>query len=173
MQRTISFERNARVAYEAAAEALAQQATEIILDENGTLALDAELAGFSVSRPVAATTGELRQLDPHAVVLPLAWEAAKHPRRFPTFEGILEISALADHPAQTRVALVGTVRPPLGVLGTLGEAAGGTQVGDGVLEALLDRIVQRLLSVVAARQSTMATATAGTHLARPRFVPED
>ncbi len=175
MERSISFERNVRVAFAAATAALTEQAAEIVLDDarDGTLELDANLAGFVVSRPVTATTGSVDRLDPHAVILPLAWEAAEHPRRFPTFEGMLELSALADHPAQSQLALVGKVRAPLGVLGTIGEAAGGSQIGDGVLEALLDRIVARLVAVVAARQATAASDTIPSHLSRPRFVLDD
>lgn len=175
MERSISFERTARVAFEAAAAALAEQAPDIVLDDpaTGTLELDASLAGFVVSRPVMATLGTVGRLDQHAVVMPLAWQAVEHPRRFPTFRGMIEISALADHPVQSQIALLGRVRAPLGVLGTIGEAAGGSQVGDAVLEALLDRIVERLVATVASRQASAAAATTPSHLSRPRFVPED
>lgn len=175
MERNISFDRTVRVAFDAATAALTEQPADIVLDdaEAGTLALDASLAGFVVSRPVTATTGELRRLDPHAVTISIAWEAVDHPRRFPTFEGMLELSALAHRPAQSRVALVGKVRAPLGVLGTIGEAAGGAHLGDGVLEAYVGRVADRLVAVVAARQAMAASSTVPAHLSRPRFVPED
>lgn len=172
MQRTISFERGVRVDFDAAAAALAAQAPDVVLDDplEGTLALDAKVAGFLVSRPVSPTIRGLEGLDPHAVVLPLAWEAAEHPRRFPTFEGMLELSSMSVHPPQSQLALVGQVTPPLGMLGTIGEAAGGTQIADGVLQALLDRIADRLVAVVAERQARAAAATTPTHLSRPRLV---
>lgn len=175
MERSISFERNVRVAFEAATAALGEQGEDIVLDDpaTGALELDASLAGFAVSRPVTVELGSLDRLDPHAVVLPIAWQATEHPRRFPTFEGMLEVSALADRPAQSQVALLGKVRVPLGVLGTIGEAAGGAQLGDAVLEALLDRIVDRLVAVVAARQAAAASDTIPAHLSRARFVADD
>ena len=175
MERPISFEQQIRVTFETATTVLETEADEVILDDadTGTLALDASLAGFTVSRPVSATLGELDHLDPQAVAVPISWEAAEHPRRFPTFEGILELSALAQRPAQSKLALIGKVKVPLGVLGSIGEAAGGSQIGDDVLEALLERIAQRLVAAVAARQAASAAATTPSHLSRPRFVAED
>ncbi len=64
-------------------------------------------------------------------------------------------------------------RSALGVLGTVGEAAGGTQLGDAVLEALLDRIAARLEALVAERQAAGAAELSPAHLSRPRFTDED
>ena len=175
MERPISFEVQIRVTFDAAASVLKDRAEEIVLDDpdTGTLDLDATLAGFTVTRPVHVTIGDLERLDPTAVMVPVEWEAAEHPRRFPTFHGIIELSALAERPAQSKLALIGKVKVPMGVLGSIGEAAGGSQIGDDVLSALLDRVAARLVAAVADRQAAAAAATGSSHLSRPRFVPED
>ena len=156
MDRHVSIERYANVPYEEAAAGLRAQGPDVVLDDPvaGTIALDADVAGFLVSRPVTPRIDLTRELDPHAVVLPLAWQAADHPRRFPTFEGLLEVSALSHHPPQVQLALLGTVRPPLGVVGAIGDAVAGRELGDGALRDLLDRIADRLVAVVAERAST-------------------
>lgn len=175
MERSISFERTVAVDYDAAVASLREQPEDLVLDDpdEGTLVLRAEVGGFDVARRVAVTLEELVQLDEHAVELPVSWEAAEKPRRFPTFEGGIELRALPSPPVQSRVALVGKVEAPLGVLGTVGEAAGGTSIGDAVLEALLDRIVARLTALVAERQAAAASEMTPTHMSRPRFTTED
>ena len=78
MERTVSIERYANVPYEDAGAALRAQGPDVVLDDPvaGTIALDADVAGFVVSRPVTPRIDLTRELDPHAVVLPLAWQAA-------------------------------------------------------------------------------------------------
>lgn len=170
MQRPISTERNVPLAYEAAVAALTEEPARIVLDDEDRRSIDlhAGVAGFDVAREVAVDVGSVSRLDAHAVVLPLAWEAVEHPRRFPTFDGMLELSAMSKHPPQTQVALIGTVRVPFGVMGTIGESFAGTELGDAVLDALLDRFVDRLRDVVRERQRAAAASAAAGHLHRPR-----
>lgn len=175
MERSISFERTVALDYDAAVAALRDQPGHVVLADPDTreLELHADVAGFDVARTVTVTLGDLRQLDKHAVALPIKWEATEHPRRFPTMDGMVELSALSHRPAQSQLALVGTVTTPLGVLGSVGEAAGGTELGDSVLEALVDRMVDRLAQLVADRAAGAASDTGSQHLARPRFVRQD
>lgn len=175
MERSISFERTVAVDYDAAVAVLRDQVADIVFDEPdaNALVLHADVAGFDVARTVTVTLGDLRQLDRHAVAVPIRWEAAEHPRRFPTMDGLVELSALSQRPVQSQLALVGTVIPPLGVLGSVGEAAGGTELGDSVLEALLDRMADRLAGLVAEHAADAASATGSQHLARPRYVHQD
>lgn len=174
MDRSISFEAAVGVDYDAATAALREQPETIVLDDPQarTLVLHAEVGGFDVARSVTVTIGELRQLDAHAVALPIRWQATEKPRRFPTFDGMVELSAMSQRPPQSQLALVGTVTPPLGVLGTVGEAAGGTQLADAVLQALVAQMAERITELVAQRAATAAAATTTSHLARPRYVME-
>lgn len=175
MDRSISVERNLRVDFEAGAAALREQAADVVLDDAAerTLVLHAEVGGFDVAREVTVTLGELTQVEPHVVTVPVQWEAVDRPKRFPTFEGALELSSLSEHPAQSQLALVGHVHAPMGVLGKVGEAAGGTQLGDAVLESLVERLTARLQALVAERQASKAAQLPPSHLSRPRFVEDD
>jgi hypothetical protein len=175
MERSISFERTVPVDYDAAVAALREQPGKLVLDDEdaSTLVLHAEVGGFDVARQVTVTIDDVEELDKHAVKLPVSWEASVKPKRFPTFDGGIEISAMSSHPVQSQVALVGTVTAPLGILGTVGEAAGGTDIGDAVLDALLDRIVARLQALVAERQAAAAADMTPAHMSRPRFEADD
>lgn len=173
MQRSISFERTVPVDYATAVATLRERSAELVLDDPdaSTLVLHAEVAGFDVARTVTVALDPLRELDPRAVALPLSWQAAERPRRFPTFTGMIELSALSQRPPTSQLALVGTVTAPLGVLGNLGEAAGGTELADTVLEALLGQLAARLVRLVADRVAVTAAGAAPSHMSRPRFVP--
>lgn len=161
MERSISFERTVPVDYDAGVAVLGDRVADIVFDEPdaNALVLHADVAGFDVARTVTVTLGDLRQLDRHAVAVPIRWEATEHPRRFPTMDGLVEFSALSHRPAQSQLALVGTVTPPLGALGSVGEAAGGTELGDGVLEALLERMADRLVDLVSEPAADAVSAT--------------
>ena len=175
MERSISFERTVAVDYAAAVAALREQPGDLVLDdeETSTLVLHAEVAGFDVARRVTVTIEDVEEVDKHAVKLPVSWEATEKPKRFPTFDGGIEVSAMSEHPVQSQVALIGTVEAPLGILGTVGEAAGGTDIGDAVLRSLLDRIIARLQALVAERQASAAAEMTPAHMSRPRFSAED
>lgn len=175
MERSISIERSVRVDYEAGVGVLRTQAAQLVLDDQdvGTLVLHAEVAGFDVARQVTVTLGEVTPVDKHAVKLPISWEATDRPKRFPTFDGSLELSAMQDHPAQSQLALVGHVAAPMGLLGKVGEVAGGTELGDAVLEALVERYCERLQALVADGQATAADDLRPAHMSRPRFVDDD
>lgn len=174
MDRRISFEHTLPVNYDAAAAALRERSAEVVLDDPGgeALVLHAKVAGFDVARTVTVRLGEPRQVDAHAVAVPLSWQATERPRRFPTFAGVVELSALSQRPPQARLVLVGTVSAPLGVLGSLGDAAGGTRLADAVLEALVERLGTRLVRLVADRVAVAAAAATPIHLSRPRVVAE-
>lgn len=175
MERSISFERTVPVDYDTAVAALRDRAADLVLDDPGvdTLVLHAEVAGFDVARTVTVTLDELHQLDPHAVTLPLSWQATERPRRFPTFTGMIELSALSQRPPQSQLALVGTVTAPLGMLGSVGEAAGGTQLADAVLEALVEQLETRLVRLVADRVAMAAATATPARMSRPRVVLEE
>lgn len=175
MERSISLQRTMAVDYDAAVHALTDGLADLVCDDPaaGTLDLHADVAGFDLARPVQVRFGELRELDRHAVAVSIDWEAVEHPRRFPTFDGFIELSAMSSSPPQSQLALVGRVRPPLGVLGTVGEAAGGTAIGDTVLEAVVERVADRLTGAVADNAATAAAAVGPRHMSRPTFAAQD
>lgn len=175
MERPVAIERIVPIEYAAAVRALREAAPLVLLDDTaeGTIDLHAGVGGFGVARPVVVDLDVPHHVDHHAFCVPIAWQAKEHPGRFPTFTGMVEVSDLSHSPATSQVALVGVVRPPFGVLGTLGEAAGGTQLGDAVLEALVDRFVGRLRTMIAEQQAAAASDADASHLALPRLRFDD
>ena len=94
-----------------------------------------------VTREVRIGVGPLLD-DDDALVLPVWWEDAEHPRLFPTFDGGIELRPDGDD--ATEVRLVGSYEPPLGTVGRFADGLAGHRVVVASLEALLDEIVDRL-----------------------------
>ena len=99
------------------------------------------LGGVRVTREVRIGVGPLLD-DDDAIVLPVWWEDAEHPRLFPTFDGGLELRAAGDG---TEVRLVGSYLPPLGTVGRFADGLAGHRVVIASLEAFLDEVAGRLL----------------------------
>lgn len=99
------------------------------------------LGGARVTREVLIGVGPLME-DEDALVLPVWWEDAEHPRLFPTFDGGIELRPDGDD--ATEVRLVGSYEPPLGTLGRFADGLAGHKVVVASLEALLEDIVARL-----------------------------
>lgn len=175
MERTTSFERSVPVAYAAAARILRTQAETLVCDDPHarTLELHAEVGGFEVTREVTVHFGEVRELDANAVAVRITWQATEHPGRFPSFDGLLELSALSHRPVLSQLALLGRVRPPFGPLGGVGEAVGGASVGDATLAALVDRVAERLGELVALDAAVLTETSAAAALTHPRVLLQD
>ncbi len=99
------------------------------------------LGGAPVTREVRMGVGPLIE-DDDALVLPVWWEDAEHPRLFPTFDGGIELRSDGDD--ATEVSLVGGYEPPLGAVGRFADGLAGHKVVVASLEALLGDIVERL-----------------------------
>jgi hypothetical protein len=97
--------------------------------------------GARVTREVRIGVGPLLE-DEGALVLPVWWEDAEHPRLFPTFDGGIELRADGE---ATEVRLVGSYEPPLGTVGRFADGLAGHRVVVASLEALLDGIADRLV----------------------------
>lgn len=114
--------------------------------------LRVDVGSFQVGRDATVELGELRQVDAHCVSLPVRWESEDHHGLFPAMEGFLEAAQLANHPPVTQLSFIGTYRPPLGVLGVLGDAGVGHRVAE--------MAVHHFLMDVAARIEAATPATA-------------
>lgn len=66
----------------------------------------------------------------------------EHPVLFPVLEGAVEVSPLTT--GVTQLGLVGSYRPPLGVVGEAVDGMVLHRIAEAALERLLDRLVQRL-----------------------------
>lgn len=153
MTHQITIDQHLDLRFDAGADVLRSRADDIVLDDvaGGTLELRAG-TGDDDPRRVVASVDPPRDLDPHAVGVPLRLAAVDDPERFPTFRGTIELSALSDNPPQSQLALTGEVEPPAKLLARLG-AAGKADL-DEALDDLLERIATRLRDE-AARRATV------------------
>lgn len=152
MDRTLTSDTTIEVLWDVALNVLRRDARSLVCDDAdaGTIRLGATIAGTELTRHAVVEVGELRELGPHAVAVPVTWRAGEHEHRFPTVEGIFEVSGLSEHPPLTRLAFVGQHDAPLGILGTVGDAAGGRALATQSVQSLTERIGVRITDAVAA-----------------------
>ncbi len=148
-RRPVDLARQVPVAAPFAIAVLEASPTRIIGSRLGPMWTGPEPNGAR-SRKIVGTDGITREVrigvgplleEEDAVVLPVWWEDAEHPRLFPTFDGGIELRARGE---ATEVRLVGSYAPPLGSVGRFADGVAGHRVVVASLEALLDRIVERL-----------------------------
>ncbi len=165
MNRQIAIDTTVSVEWEAGLRSLRSHLLDIICDdpETRTVRLTTVVAGTEMTRLGTVEVGELRTVDRHTATASVRWEADEHARRFPTVEGMLELSGLSEHPPLSRLAFLGEHHAPLGLLGTLGDAAGGLEMGRDAARLLLERAAERLAAAVKADAAALdATASASS-----------
>ena len=113
-------------------------------DDHSRHALRLDLGDFEIRRSVAIELGPLTSLTSRVSRLPLSWRAETHAGLFPEMTGHLEIAALAQHPPLCQLTLLGTYRPPVSLIGALGDQLAGHRIATQCLEHLLDDLVIRL-----------------------------
>lgn len=95
----------------------------------GVAVLSVSLGGIEVTRDIIVTVRGIREDTTSAgersptTCLSLEWKAADSPGFFPTMEAELRIRSTSS--TETEVKLVGTYRPPMGILGTAIDAVVG------------------------------------------------
>jgi hypothetical protein len=103
-------------------------------------------SGHQVAREVRIGVGPLID-DEGVLALPLWWQADDHPQLFPTFDGGLE---LRGDERGTELRLVGSYRPPLGVVGRFADGVVGHRVVMASLDGFLSAVAERLAATLAA-----------------------
>jgi hypothetical protein len=125
-----------------------------------TAELDVRLGTSRIARRVVVRTGAVTDWLGHGRCrLPIAWQAAEHPERYPRLAGTLELVSVA--PRRTKLALVATYHPPAGLVG----AAADRAVMHTVAEASLRAFVSRIAAVLerAAMSDELAAAPPFPH----------
>lgn len=121
--------------------------------------LRATVDGTEFHREVRVHTRPVEQVDAHAYRMPLVWHESHGERLYPVMHGAFEMAALSNNPPLTEVTFMGHYRPPLGLLGTMGDTLIGGRIADQVAESLLEDVVGRLHELLAARHEAEADAT--------------
>lgn len=94
-----------------------------------------------VSRRVIVSTGAMRPLG-YGVAMPVEWQAAEHPERYPTLSGSLRLEPAG--PAGTRLRLDAHYRPPGGKLGAAADRALLHRVAEASVRDFVERVAERL-----------------------------
>jgi hypothetical protein len=166
MARRIDTEITVPVRWEAGAAVLHRDAASIVIDDQieGTVRLTALVGGTELTRHAQVDVGPADAMGGQTVSIPLRWEATEHTRRFPTVTGVLILGARREHPSLSTLSIDAEHVPPLGVLGTIGDAAGGLDLARRACQALLERISARLVAAVAADAAAATNLTSFSNL---------
>lgn len=100
-----------------------QRATDTALDMTATFRsrLHVEFVGFEIGREVRIELGKPRDAG-YATFIPIKWHGKDQGGLFPSMDAELEITALDDQLPLAQIGLLGRYRPPVGLLGAVGDA---------------------------------------------------
>jgi hypothetical protein len=108
-------------------------------DDRYTAELVVRLGPSRIARRVVIRTGTLSSSFDHTRCrLPVAWQAAVHPERYPRLVGALDLASVG--PRRTKLTLQATYHPPAGLVGEAADHAVMHQVAEASLRAFLSRI---------------------------------
>jgi len=148
-RRPVTLARTVQVPADAVHRQLATDAAAVVgasssaSAETGRRQVGIRLLGdVKIQRKVKIGFGPLMEEDDGTLVLLVWWEAAEHPRLFPTFDGGLEVGERGD---ATELRLVGSCQPPLGRLGAFADEIAGYRLARATLEAFLAEVASRVV----------------------------
>ncbi|MCA9552710.1 MAG: hypothetical protein KC933_21935 [Myxococcales bacterium] len=108
--------------------------------------LHARLGPFDLGTRVQVDATGFEQTPPeaeHAMCrLHVRWSATRGKGLFPSMEADLVAHPVGDR--ETQLALFATYRPPLGAVGSLGDALIGHRLAEAALHRFLEEVVRRL-----------------------------
>ena len=98
--------------------------------------LHVDVMGFEIGRDVKIELGQPVDKG-YGVSIPIKWRSASDAALFPSMDAELEVVSLSDAWPLTQLSLIGRYRPPMGVLGAVGNA----MVGHSVAEAAVRHFI--------------------------------
>lgn len=106
--------------------------------------LHARVAGIEVGTPVTVKIRGFDQSggDHPSARLRIAWEAERAKALFPAMEADVEAHPIT--PTETQLALFGTYRPPLGIVGSAADALIGHRLAEAAVHHFLLEVKDRL-----------------------------
>lgn len=84
--------------------------------------------------------------DDRSMLRGISWRAADHDELFPVFEGDLELAALSREVCQ--LSCIGSYRPPLSVVGSVGDRMFGHRVAEAVVRNFVEATAERIAVAV-------------------------
>lgn len=105
--------------------------------------LKVRIAGIELDREVEIELGE-PQTREYGVVIPVRWKAADAAGLFPSIEAVIEVSPLDDDLPLTQLSLIGEYKPPLGVVGTIGNAILGHRLAEAAVRSFVTELARRI-----------------------------
>ncbi len=112
-----------------------------------TLDADGALPATLARRDAIVTIGGPQPTVGEGLLRTLTWRAASADRWFPVLEAELELAPL--HGGRSRLAFTGTYRPPLSVVGGIGETVLGHRVAEACVRRFVLDASQRLGTTLA------------------------
>lgn len=148
MRRPLYFYTYVRSPFEPALRAFSADASSWLpaparLHDDGWI-VELRAEGFPVEQidALVKVSADIARPLPTMAVRSLSWQAANAGGLFPRMDGELELTALSDELVQ--LSLIGAYRPPLTVLGEVGDRLYGYRVAEAVIRAFTVDVANRL-----------------------------
>jgi len=122
-----------------------QSATDSAVDKTAQFRsrLHVDFAGFEIGREVEIELGKPQDRG-YAVLIPLKWRAKNQAGLFPAMDADLEIAPLDDRLPLAQISVLGRYRPPLGLLGAVGDAMMMHRVAEASVRHFVSDLADRL-----------------------------
>lgn len=122
-----------------------QSATNTAIDktEQFRSRLHVDFAGFEIGRDVEIDLGKPQDKG-YAVVIPITWRAKDQAGLFPAMDAELEVAALDNISPLSQISVVGRYRPPVGLLGAVGDAMLMHRVAEASVRNFVSDLAARL-----------------------------
>lgn len=118
-----------------------------IVEDDGVVVTMRASGVLEVASVDALVVVEDLQDDPPGLsTRPIAWRARAADPLFPRMVAELELAATS--PTASRLALVGSYRPPLSVVGDLTDRVAGRHIADAVVRTFLEEVAHALATAV-------------------------
>jgi hypothetical protein len=131
-----------KAALEEDAAGVFRNATKVAAVRAKSLAseLHVNIAGFEVGADInikvdSVETTERTGMFPERTVISLEWEAANMPRLFPFMKAQLAVYPLTS--SETQLDLTGHYEPPLGIVGSVLDAAVGHRIAEATVQQFI------------------------------------
>ena len=105
--------------------------------------LHIKFVGFEIGREVEIELGKPQDRG-YAIFIPVKWHAKDQAGLFPAMDAEFEIISLDDEKPLTQIGLVGHYRPPVGLLGAVGDAMLMHRVAEASVRHFVSDLAVRL-----------------------------